>query len=101
MPMGVNKKVIGLIKTELCGRVITKFMALRPKLYAYKMLSGSGNKKFKGVKKCIVKKMLDFENYKQCLLAGQNVFRKQLLFWNKLHEVHTIPGHTTEVNKLA
>ena len=43
-----------------------------------------------------MKKTLDFEDYKQYLLAGQTAFRKQLLFWNKLHKVHTI-----EVNKLA
>ena len=69
LPMGVNK-VIGLMKDELGRRVTAKFVALRPKLYMYKTLSGSGNKKFKGVKKCIVKKMLHFDDYKQCLLAG-------------------------------
>ena len=45
-----------------------------------------------------LKKMLDFEDYRQCLLAGRNAcaFRKKLLFQNKLIEVHS-----TEVNKLA
>ena len=75
---------------------MTKFVALRPKQYAYKTLGGSGDKKCKGIKKCIMKKMLGFEDYKQCLLAGWNAVRKQLLFQNKLHEVHTI-----EVNKLT
>ena len=40
----VNKKVIGLMKDELSRRVITEPVALKPKLYAYKTLSGSGNK---------------------------------------------------------
>ena len=40
--------------------------------------------------------MLKFDDYKQYLFAGKNAFRKQLLFHNKLHEVHTV-----EVNKLA
>ena len=95
LPMRV-KKVIGIMKDELGGRIMTEFMALRLKLYTYKTLSGSRNKKCMEVKKCVVKKMLDFEDYKQCLLAGWNAFRKQLLFWNKLHQVHT-----AEVNKLA
>ena len=56
LPMGVNKKVIGLMKDELGGRTMTKFVALRLKLYAYKTLRGSGDKKCKGVKKCVMKK---------------------------------------------
>ena len=91
LPIGVNKNVIGLMKDELGGRIITEFVALRPKLYAYKTLGRSGDKRCKGVKKCIVKKTLDFEDYKQCPAC-----KKQLLFRNKLHEVHT-----TEVNKLV
>ena len=43
---------------------MTKFVALRPKLYAFKTLSGSGDKKCKGVKKCVVKKTLNFDDYK-------------------------------------
>ena len=67
LPMGVNKNVIRFMKDELGGRIMTEFMALRPKLYACKTLSGSGDKKCKGVKKCIVKKTLDFKDYRQCL----------------------------------
>ena len=96
IPIVVNRKIIDFMKDKLGRRIMTKFVALRPKLYAYKMLSGSGNKKCKGVKKCTMKKMPDFEDYKQCLLADQNMLRKQLLFRNKLHEFHSI-----EVNKLA
>ena len=43
-----------------------------------------------------MKKTLDFQDYKQCLLADRNMFRKQLLFWNELHEVYTI-----QLNKLV
>ena len=75
---------------------MTEFMALRPKLYAYKTLGGSSNKKYNGIKKCIVNKMLNFDDYKQCLLLGRHEFRKQMLFQNKLHRVHM-----AEVNKLA
>ena len=96
LPIGANKKIISLMEVKLGGRIMTEFMALRPKLYTYKILGGGGDKKCKGVKKCIMKKSLDFEDYKQCLLAGWNTFRKLLLFRNKLHKVHTI-----EVNKLT
>ena len=46
---------------------------------------GVGIRSAGGVKYCIVKKTLNFDDYKQCLLVGQKAFRKQLLFQNKLH----------------
>ena len=35
LPKGKNKKVIGLMKNELSGGIITEFVALRPKTYSY------------------------------------------------------------------
>ena len=97
LPIGVNKKVIGLMKDELGGKIMTEFVALRPKLYAYKTHTGGSDKKCKGVKKCVVKKTLSFEDYKNCLFSfSENTYRKQLMFQNRLHEVHTV-----EVNKIA
>ena len=60
LPVGLNKKVIGLIKDKLGGAIMTEFVALRPKLYSYRKLDGSEDKKCKGIKKCVVKKTLTF-----------------------------------------
>ena len=38
-----------MFKDEACGKQIVKFIGLRAKLYSYKMLDGSEDKKCKGV----------------------------------------------------
>ena len=96
LPIGLNKKVIGLMKDELGGKIMTEFVALRPKLYSYKKLDGSEDKKCKGIKKCVVKKTLTFEDYKTYLFNDSTECRSQLMFRLSRHEVHTI-----EVNKVA
>ena len=57
LPVGLNKKVIGLMKDELGGEIITEFVTLRPKMYAYKA-GGSESKKCKGTKKCVIRKTI-------------------------------------------
>ena len=96
LPVGLNKKVIGLMKDELGSKIMTEFVALRPKLYSYKVLDGLEDKKCKGIKKCVVKKTLTFEDYKTCLFNSSTEYRSQLMFRSAKHEIHTI-----EVNKVA
>ena len=62
--MGKNKKVIGLMKDELGGEIITEFIALRPKTYSYVTDNDKIDKKAKGTKNCIVKKTIKFDDYK-------------------------------------
>ena len=75
---------------------MTEFVSLRPKLYSCKMLDGLGDEKCKGIKKCVVKKTLTFEDYKTCLFNGTTDYRSQLMFRSTNHEVHTI-----DINKVA
>ena len=97
LPIGKNKKVIGLMKDELGGKMMKQFISLRPKMYSYRV-EESEPKKYKGIKKCVVKvkKTISFEDYKRCLLEGRNIHRSQLMFRSKKHNVRTL-----EVNKLA
>ena len=45
-----NKKVIGLFKDELAGKIIKEFCILRAKIYAYLIGNDSEVKKAKGTK---------------------------------------------------
>ena len=89
LPTGVNKKVIGLMKDELGGDIITEFVALRPKAYSYITNDFIEMKKAKGTKKCVIKKMLRFEDYKKCLFSNGKVLKSQQRFKSENHEVYT------------
>ena len=66
-----NKKVIGLMKDELDGKILAKFVGLRAKTCSYLIDDGSEDKKVKGTKKCVIRRKLKFQNYKKCLEATQ------------------------------
>ena len=88
------KKVIGLMKDELGGKIMTEFVALRAKTYAYRKIGKEvEGKRCKGTKKCVVSEGLTFDDYKTCLFDGKTVYREQMLFENKKHEVYTVNKH--------
>ena len=62
-----NEKVIGLMKEELGGKIMIKFVQLRATTYSY--LIDDSVKKAKCTKKCVIKRKQKFENYKNCLEA--------------------------------
>ena len=93
---GMNKKVIGMFKDELGGKIIKEFCALRAKTYAYLMDDDSQKKKAKGTKKCIIKCTIMFDNYEDSFFNNNTILRSQLRFKSDLHNVYT-----EEVNKIA
>ena len=83
---GANMKVIGMFKFENGSNIIVVFIGLRPKVYTFKIetkyekdkkddnikeikMKIEEEKKAKGVKKCVIKKNLTFEDYKKCLFS--------------------------------
>ena len=78
LPKGKNKKVIGLIKDELGGKIVTKFFGLRGKTYSCLIDDDGEDRKAKGTKKCVIKRKLKIKKYKNCLEATQLEITKNL-----------------------
>ena len=96
LPTGKNKKIIGLMKDELGGKKITEFVTLRPKTYSFLTDDGKEDKKAKGTKKCVIKKMIKFNDYKKCLLNDEVMLKPQQRFISNKHDVYS-----ENINKIA
>ena len=96
LPKGKYKKVIGLMKDELGGGIIAEFVALWSKTYSYMTDEFIEIKKAKGTKKCVIKKMLKFEDYKKCLFDNEPMLKSQQRFKSENHEVYT-----ENINKIS
>ena len=84
------------MKDELGGEIIIEFIALRPKTYSFLTDNDKIDKKAKGTKKCIIKKMIKFDDYKKCLLNDKVILKSQQRFISNKHDVYT-----EDVNKIA
>ena len=85
-----------MFKDELGGKIMKKFCSLRTKTYTYLMGYDSEMKKAKGVKRCVIKRRLMFENYKDSLLNNKTIMQSQLRIKSDHHNVYT-----EEVIKIA
>ena len=79
LPLGKNKKVIGLFKDELGGKIMIEFVGLKTKTLSYLMDDGSEHKKAKGTKKCVIKQRL-LKNYKDCNFNNKTILKSQQIF---------------------
>ena len=84
------------MKDELRGKIMTEFAALRPKTCSYLMENGNSDKKAKGTKKCVIKRILKLNDYKNCLLDNEIMLKSHQRFKSEAHNVYT-----EDINKIA
>lgn len=93
-----NKKVPGIMKDENNSKIMTHFVGLRSKQYAFRVLGEENDvKKAKGIKSNVVKKKITFDDYILCLQKfienpQEECFMHatQRCILSKLHDVYTI-----------
>ena len=66
-----------------------KFCALRANTYAFLLDDNTKKTKAKGTKKCVIKKEIIFEHYKDCLFNNKTILKPQLRFRNNHHSMYT------------
>ena len=87
LPVGKNKKVIWLMKDELGGTIMVGVIAMRPKTYSYLMDDGNSDKIAKWTKKCVIKQIIKFNDYKNWLLNNKIVLKSQQRFKSKAYNL--------------
>ena len=92
----VNTGVLGMFKDELKGYIMIEFVSLASKVYSHKQDNDKETKVVKGVKKCVKKKILNFNDYINALLLNKKIMIKQQSFKSFYHDMYTI-----ETNKIA
>ena len=60
------------------------------------MDDGNSDKKTKGTKKCVIKRILKFNDCKDCFLKNEIILKSQHRFKSEVHNVYT-----EEANKIA
>ena len=90
-----NKKVIGKFKDEAAGQPIIEWGGLKSKMYTYKTET-KNDKKAQGVKKNVVKRDLQHEDYLQCLRNSSMMRHKMKSIRSDHHQISSY-----QINKIS
>ena len=94
-----NKKVLGKFKDELKSKIITGFIALRPKCYAYSVYGDDKKyKKCKGIAKGTVRRQMKYEEFETVLKTNEVIHKSFNSIRSKNHRIFSI---TTKTNALS
>ena len=86
-----NKKVLGKFKDELKSKIITGFIALRPKCYAYSVYGDDKKyKKCKGIAKGTVRRQMKYEEFETVLKTNEVIHKSFNSIRSKNHRIFSI-----------
>ena len=92
-----SKKVLGKFKDEVDGKIMTGFIGLRPKCYAFKIHGDDKEyKKCKGTTKNTVKRKIKYVDYNKVLETNEVIHRSFNSIRSKNHKIYSIK--TTKVS---
>ena len=76
------------MKNKLGGKIMIKLVGLRPKTYSYLIDDDTEDNKAERTKKCIMKRILKFENYKKCSQNNEIILKSQQRFKCEAHNMY-------------
>jgi hypothetical protein len=90
-----HKKIIGYLKDEYGGQIVTEFVGLKSKLYSIMYGDNKNKNTAKGLQKAILKKYINHDNYK-------NVLTKNNCLSTSMHRIQSKDQviETIKLNKL-
>jgi hypothetical protein len=83
-----NKKIVGKFTDELNGNLMTEFISLRSKMYAYK-IAEKEKKICKGISRAVIERDLKFQDYYNCLFNNESRSLVNRRFVSINHQVFT------------
>ena len=84
------------MKDECNGKIVTKFIGLRSKMYCLQVDHEDFTKKAKGVNTNVIKRSINSGNFRDCLFNNNLIYREQCNISCKFHKMYT-----EKLNKLA
>jgi hypothetical protein len=86
----INKKVLGKMKDENNGKILTEWVGLRSKMYSKNVQGINETKKAKGVKKYVVENKLSLDDYRDVLFNSKRIYREMHCIRSKKHDISTV-----------
>ena len=92
-----NKKTLGKFKDECSSKIITGFIGLRPKCYAFQIYGEEKeHKKCKGAAKHILRRQLTYKEYDKVLQTNEVIHKSFNSIRSKNHKIYSI--RTTKIS---